>query len=678
MGKQGSPRSSRSLSFDASPGLKEYQLRWTEMLQNGDPSLGRRASGGDCNWANGLLVKGFKNDALKYGPCKGVCPGKRHKLWLRRHIRSIMFTFMLMGFLYMLDSLMFSLFDPSFLKSSPAPIKSYEPKERNTADRVQEKSLVMYSRPLHMASISLAERELNQKESKFWKEPYPQASMAGTVNYHTGFILASANGGLNQQRVAVCDAVAVASLLNATLVLPKFLYSNVWKDPSQFSDIYQEEAFMNIMKEDVNIEKELPSHLKSIDLEAIGSLVTDADLSKEATPDEYIEKILPILSRNGIVHFLGFGNRLGFDPLPSELQRLRCKCNFHALKFAPKIQKTGSLLVSRIRKYDTARSMLDKQLLGSFISRVDMVAYSMCDFGGGEDEHRELQVYREEHFHLLLERLKRMKEKGPFCQLNYIYFHASLPEIFLTTHSIQSTYFVALTDILTFGGNILPVPPMGRCPLTPEEAALVLAGLGFDSGTYIYLTGSEIYGGKSRMHPINSLYPNVVTKEDLLSTSDLEPFRNFSSQLAALDFIACAASDVFAITDSGSQLLSSVSGFRTYYGGGNAPTLQPSKKRLAAILQANSTIRWHSFENRVRKMIEEGQRVQELLAEAFIDSQDALNIIVRNEHLFILPFFASGLVEIKDVYRLTWMNNTKDKGLLFNWSKLVPSSKYHK
>lgn len=80
-------------------------------------------------------------------------------------------------------------------------------------------------------------------------------------------------------------------------------------------------------------------------------------------------------------------------------------------------------------------------------------------------------------------------------------------------------------------------------------------------------------------------------------------------QLAAIDFIACAVSDVFAITDSGSQLSSLVSGMRTYYGGGNAPTVRPSKKRLAAILQENSTIRWHSLETRVRKMIEEGQRV---------------------------------------------------------------------
>lgn len=83
----------------------------------------------------------------------------------------------------------------------------------------------------------------------------------------------SANGGLNQQRVAVCNAVAVASLLNATLVIPKFLYSNVWRDPSQFGDIYQEDYFMDMLKDEVNIIKELPPNLKLLDVEAAGSLV---------------------------------------------------------------------------------------------------------------------------------------------------------------------------------------------------------------------------------------------------------------------------------------------------------------------------------------------------------------------------------------------------------------------
>ncbi|EXC47233.1 hypothetical protein L484_000637 [Morus notabilis] len=347
------------------------------------------------------------------------------------------------------------------------------------------------------------------------------------------------------------------------------------------------------MKDEVDIVKDLPPDLKSIDIEAIGSLITDADLVKEAKPVDYIRTVLPLLLRNRVVHFLGFGNRLGIDPFPSELQKLRCKCNFHALKFVPKIQQVGSLLVRRIRTHNAARSKLDKQLLGNFMSRVppkghdvasngpskylalhlrfevDMVAYSLCEFGGGESERKELQAYKELHFPLLIKRLKNSKQVSP-----------------------------------------KELRKLGRCPLTPEEAGLVLAGLGFKRGTYIYLAGSHIYGSKFRMNSFTSLYPNLVTKETLLTPTELAPFQNFSSQLAALDFIACATADVFAMTDSGSQLSSLVSGFRTYYGGGNAPTLRPNKKRLAAILSESDTIEWNSFEDRVKKMIEEGQRAR--------------------------------------------------------------------
>lgn len=43
---------------------------------------------------------------------------------------------------------------------------------------------------------------------------------------------------------------------------------------NQFSDIYQEETFMNKLKDDIDLVKELPPHLKSTDFEAIGSLVS--------------------------------------------------------------------------------------------------------------------------------------------------------------------------------------------------------------------------------------------------------------------------------------------------------------------------------------------------------------------------------------------------------------------
>lgn len=33
------------------------------------------------------------------------------------------------------------------------------------------------------------------------------------------------------------------------------------------------------------------------------------------------------------------------------------------------------------------------------------------------------------------------------------------------------------------------------------------------------------------MQPLTNLYPHVITKEDLLSPTELAPFKNFSSQV---------------------------------------------------------------------------------------------------------------------------------------------------
>lgn len=120
---------------------------------------------------------------------------------------------------------------------------------------------------------------------------------------------------------------------------------------SQFGDIYQEEHFIEYLSPDIRIVKKLPNNLQSLDLEAIGSVVsfkhplqilmrrvsifllclfmflsllslkvTDMDVMKEAKLDFYMNHILPILLKNRVIHFVGFGNRLAFDPIPFELQ----------------------------------------------------------------------------------------------------------------------------------------------------------------------------------------------------------------------------------------------------------------------------------------------------------------------------------------------------------------------
>ena len=98
---------------------------------------------------------------------------------------------------------------------------------------------------------------------------------------------------------------------------------------------------------------------------------------------------------------------------------------------------------------------------------------------------------------------------------------------------LQLPWLISLVRCLIYGR--LPSPAMlreeGLCPLTPEEAVLMLAALGFSRKTHIFIAGANIYGGRSRLTALTSLYPNLVTKEKLLSATELEPFMNFSSQV---------------------------------------------------------------------------------------------------------------------------------------------------
>lgn len=487
-----------------------------------------------------------------------------------------------------------------FLEDNSSTLSIREELLRLGLGKGRKPQKTIYARLLAKAAHSLAEGQKKSEPKDLWAEPYFVASSWKPCAEQrqwlpsegkNGYIIVTANGGINQQRVAVCNIVAIARLLDATLVLPRFLYSSVWKDVSQFGDIYQEEHFIDYLKPDIRVVRELPQELQSLDLEAIGSLVTDADVVKEAKPGFYKKYILPILHKNRVVHFLGFGNRLASDPLPPQVQRLRCRCNFHALKFVPKIEETGALLIRRMRQNVTRLGPLDRHLVGPFsksmlkgernrggkVARylalhmrfeIDMVAHSLCEYGGGEEERNELEAYREIHFPALVELKKTTKLPSPEA-----------------------------------------LKAEGLCPLMPEETVLMLAALGFNRQTRIYLAGAHIYGGKSRLASLTTLYPNLVTKESLLSSSEIEPFMNFSSQLAALDFIVCTAADVFAMTDSGSQFSSLVSGFRVYFGGGKMATIRPNKRRLADIFVKNNTIDWRTFEQRVRKAVRQTKRV---------------------------------------------------------------------
>ncbi|KAB1201549.1 hypothetical protein CJ030_MR0G003144 [Morella rubra] len=615
----------RSSSFHA--GSNSTTSRGTQDSPSHSPS---RLSNSD--WSHYSSSSDLKVLGLPWDHKQQLRKGKRQaaQAWYgRKQLKGLVGLIGLVGFFFLVNWIMLLRLQDQRVDSKTGvsgnlgSVSVREKWRKYGKDKRPQKSV--YGRMLALAAHALAEGQNKPEPKDLWQEPFVPASAwtpcADQRNWepsggNNGYILVTANGGMNQQRVAVCNAVMVARLLNSTLVVPRFLYSSVWRDVSQFGDIYQEEHFINYLTPDIRIVKELPEDLQSLDLEAVGSVVTDEDIMKEAKPSYYLKKILPILFKNRVIHFVGFGNRLAFDPIPFSLQRLRCRCNFHALQFVPKIQETGALLLQRLRQHAGHPGALDHYLIGSSAEAVksnttsrakkasrylalhlrfeiDMVAHSLCEFGGGEEERQELEAYRKIHFPALTFLMKTTKLPSPA--------------------ELRSE---------------------GLCPLTPEEAILMLAALGFKRKTHIFVAGSQIYGGQLRLAALTSLYPNLVTKEKLLSSTELEPFVNFTSQflfmvvfnkvltppahenvlisflLAALDFIGCTAADAFSMTDSGSQFSSLVSGYRIYYGGGKMPTIRPNKRRLATIFLKNSTIEWRVFEQRMRKAVRQTKHVQ--------------------------------------------------------------------
>ncbi|KAG7658176.1 GDP-fucose protein O-fucosyltransferase [Arabidopsis suecica] len=588
--------------------------RFSEVAGDKILNTGSNCIGSVLSWINGDPNRNLKN------------PVKRAKRKRIRTAKTAAFVIVLVGFFIFVNWFMLSQLHEGRAwlrrgfskktnlkpKLNPDPNSSVKRVSVKVSANVQHKEKKKmgkpkktyngtYGRLLAYAAHALAEGQNKLEPKELWREPKDQAlawkPCADQRSWKpsdgkNGYIMVTANGGINQQRVAVCNIVVVARMLNATLVVPKFMFSDVWTDASQFGDIYQVEHFIKYLSPDIRIVKKLPKELQSLDLEAIGSVVTDIDVMKEAKPGFYMKHILPLLLKNRVVHFFGFGNRLAFDPIPFELQRLRCRCNFHALNFVPKIQETGAILVRRLRDSGSHLAPVDPYLVGpkfaSFILdkkagplhkaskylavhlrfEIDMVSHSLCYFGGGDAEKAELDAYREMHFPTLANLTKTKKMPSP-------------------------------DDLRT----------EGLCPLSPEEAVLMLAGLGFGRKTRVFVAGANIYGGNKRLAALTSLYPNLVTKENVLSQTELEPFKNFSSQLAVLDFIACAASDAFAMTDSGSQLSSLVSGYRIYYGAGKMPTIRPNKRRFSDILLKNNTIEWKVFEQRVRKTVRQTKHV---------------------------------------------------------------------
>ncbi|XP_057503083.1 O-fucosyltransferase 16-like [Actinidia eriantha] len=358
---------------------------------------------------------------------------------------------------------------------------------------------------------------------------------AEAITQSKRYLLIATSGGLNQQRTGITDAVVAARILNATLVVPKLDQKSFWKDASNFSDIFDVDWFISHLSKDVKIIKELPRRA--------GKTWTPYTMRvpRKCSARCYQSRVLPNLLKKHAVQLTKFDYRLS-NKLDTDLQKLRCRVNYHALKFTDPIIEMAEKLVYRMRKRSKHYIALHLRF------EPDMLAFSGCYYGGGDKERKELGAIR-----------KRWKT-----------LHTTNPD----------------------KGR-----RQGKCPLTPEEVGLMLRALGYGKDVHIYVASGEVYGGEETLAPLKALFPNFYSKDTLASKEELEPFSAFSSRMAALDFIVCDESDVF-VTNNNGNMARILAGRRRYHG--HKPTIRPNAKKLYRFFLNRVNMTWEAFASSVR------------------------------------------------------------------------------
>ncbi|CAL9217472.1 unnamed protein product [Arabidopsis halleri] len=386
-----------------------------------------------------------------------------------------------------------------------------------------------------------------------WK-PCISTNVSAAGSNSNGYFIIEANGGLNQQRLSICDAVAVAGLLNATLVIPIFHLNSVWRDSSKFGDIFDEDFFIYALSKNVNVVKELPKDILERYNYNISSIV-NLRLKAWSSPAYYLQKVLPQLLRLGAVRVAPFSNRLA-HAVPAHIQGLRCLANFEALRFAEPIQLLADKMVNRM----VTKSV---QSGGKYVSvhlrfEMDMVAFSCCEYDFGKAEKLEMDMARERGW------------KGKFRRRG---------------------------RVIRPGANRID----GKCPLTPLEVGMMLRGMGFNNSTLVYVAAGNIYKADKYMAPLRQMFPLLQTKDTLATPEELAPFKGHSSRLAALDYTVCLHSEVFVSTQGG-NFPHFLIGHRRYLYKGHAETIKPDKRKLVQLFDKPS-IRWDYFKKQMQDML---------------------------------------------------------------------------
>lgn len=358
-----------------------------------------------------------------------------------------------------------------------------------------------------------------------------------------GYLRVRCNGGLNQQRSAICNAVLAARIMNATLVLPDLDANSFWHDDSGFHGIYDVDHFIKSLRYDVRIVESIPEIRQNGKTKKTKAYQIRPP--RDAPISWYTTEALVKMKKHGAIYLTPFSHRLAEEIDNPEYQRLRCRVNYHALRFKPHIMKLSNSIVSKLRAQ------------GHFMAihlrfEMDMLAFAGCFDVFNPEEQAILKKYRKENF---------AEKKLVYSERRAI----------------------------------------GKCPLTPEEVGLVLHAMGFDNSTRIYLAAGELFGGERFMKPFDSLFPRLENHSTVDPAGELE--ENTRGLLgSAVDYMVCLLSDIFMPTyDGPSNFANNLMGHRLYYG--FRTTVRPDRKALAPIFIDRENGKKAGFEEAVRRVM---------------------------------------------------------------------------